>query len=499
MEQRSLKTALPEVAGDDLGFFRWGRIAGKVLVTTDGADWAFLSEAEFADLLAGRVAEGHPRFQEFQRKGLVRDGLDLDALATRVAQRNRHVRRGPHLHVLTLTVRAGESVNGHAGAPAEADMTEETAEQVVELALQTMSPSLTFELQAPAGEPLLNFAVLQRVVEAARTRNQQTTGKILRFRLFTNLTAMTEEIAEWLIGNDVRITTSLDGPAALHDQVRTWKGGSAHADVVRWIEYFTRRYAELKRDPQEWHVEALLTVTRATLNAWREVVDEYITRGLRRIHLQPLDPARFDSETWARIGYSLQEYLEMYRQALDYIVDHNRRGTPLVENLASIFLTKILTSEDPGVVDLQSPSGAGTGEIAYHVDGRVFPGEDARRVDAAGDPIFDLGHVRHLSLTGVVRHPTVRAIAAASLLDSQPMCADCWNKPFCGFSPVRNFINQGDLFGQRPLCLECKEHMAVSKRIFELLAAEGETAEILKRWALPASALTDAHASKEAP
>jgi hypothetical protein len=119
-----------------------------------------------------------------------------------------------------------------------------------------------------------------------------------------------------------------------------------------------------------------------------------------------------------------------------------------------------------------------------------------------GDPIFDLGHVRHLSLTGVVRHPTVRAIAAASLLDAQPMCADCWNKPFCGFSPIRNFVSQGDLFGQRPRCFECKEHKAVSARLFELLADDSvaDTAELLKRWAVTAPLLAfDGHASQEAP
>jgi hypothetical protein len=78
----------------------------------------------------------------------------------------------------------------------------------------------------------------------------------------------------------------------------------------------------------------------------------------------------------------------------------------------------------------------------------------------------------------------VRAIAAASLLDAQPMCADCWNKPFCGFSPVRNFITQGDLFGQRPHCLECKQHMAVSTRLFELLANDGdsESTGVLQAW-----------------
>ena len=89
-----------------------------------------------------------------------------------------------------------------------------------------------------------------------------------------------------------------------------------------------------------------------------------------------------------------------------------------------------------------------------------------------------------MTLADVVRHPTVRAIAAASLLDAQPMCADCWNKPFCGISPVSTYVREGDLFGQRPRCFECKEHMAVGRTLFTLLANEGDraTTGVLERW-----------------
>jgi hypothetical protein len=102
----------------------------------------------------------------------------------------------------------------------------------------------------------------------------------------------------------------------------------------------------------------------------------------------------------------------------------------------------------------------------------------------------------------VARHATVRAIAAASLLDAQPMCADCWNKPFCGFSPVRNYLTQGDLFGQRPRCFECKEHMAISAQLFELLANGDDvaTADVLKRWANdPATPVGGGRVSQQAP
>ncbi len=499
MEQRSVALAPIELAEDQLGFFRWGHVGGKVLVTNDAGEWLFMTESEFAELLAGKVAESHPRQQEYQAKGLIRDGLDLDAFANRVAERNRHVSRGPHVHVVTLTLRSNQPGSAQDSQDAAGDMTREVAEKIVNLAMQSPSPALTFEFQG--GEPLLNFEVLRHLVEHAQTRNQRVEGKVLSFSLLTTFAGMTEEIAEWLIANEVAINTSLDGPAAIHDKVRAWKGGSSHADVVRWLEYFGRRYSELGRSPELCRVTGLLTVTRQTLSACREVVDEYVTRGLRSIRLQPLRALGLSSKLWAEVGYDLKDYLAFYRQALDYVLELNRKGVPLSERTASTVLSKILASGDSSAVDLQSPGGEGTGQVVYGPDGSVFPSEDARQLAALGDPFFLLGNAKDLSLSDLVHHPTVRALAAASLLDAQPLCSDCWNKPYCGFSPVRNFITQGDLLGQRLRCLECKEHFSVSTRLFELLGdtKDTKTGEILSQWGSQARLAGEGRLSHPAP
>jgi sulfatase maturation enzyme AslB (radical SAM superfamily) len=364
------------------------------------------------------------------------------------------------------------------------DLDRKTAERIVEVALQSTSPSVWFELQGHAGEPLLNADGVRHLVEFARATNKRAAGKTLDLTLVTNLSRMTTETAEWLIENDVAIRTWLDGPAELHDSNRKWTMAGPHADVVRWLEWFDRRYRELGRDPGRWHVDARVTTTRRTLSGWRELVDEYVARGMRSIHLRPLGPLGLDADTWKTIGYSAEEYIAFYERVFGYILELNRRGAQLTEATASSFLNKILPSGDPAVGDIRSPSSSGTIEVAYDVDGRVFPGDEARRVAAFGDPIFELGDVRELTIADIVRHPTVRAIAAASLLDAQPMCADCWNKPYCGIFPVSTYVREGDLFGQRPRCFECKEHMAVSRTLFSLLAKESdrETRDILERW-----------------
>ncbi len=473
MEERSVSLPQLELSADNLGYFRWGQVGDSVVVTNDAGEWAILTPVELDELLSGKVDQDHARFEEFQSKGFIRDGLDLDALASRIAKRSGHIRRGPHLHVLSLTER-GEAV---------LQMSETTAEKIAEFALQGTSPAMTFEFRGD-GEPLLNFGVLRHFVDHAQSLNQQTTGKKVRFFLVSNLTGMTEEIAEWMLDNEVRLVTTLDGPAAVHDANLEWTRGAPHADVVRWIEYFARRYAELERDPDEWRVDARLNTTRQTMASISDVVEEYVARGLRTIHLQPIDAARFDTATWQKIGYDESDYLEFYRGALDNVIERNRNGGEIAESLAAALATKILGDSDPGIVDIQSPTGVGTGLLAYDTEGRLFPCEEAQALKDSGDQTFLLGDINDLSVSEISRHPTVRAIAAASLLDSHPMYANRWNKPYCGINPVRNYIVQGDLFGQRRYCLEAKILDQACTWIFELLANESDTAarETVQRW-----------------
>ena len=146
---REIVLSQPQLANDHLAFFRWGRVAGKVLVTNDAGDWVFLDESEF-DCAAGRtIADGAPAFRgaaaarAFCATGWI-------SMPSPHAWRNATATcgSGPHVHVVQ-----------HCAASKTAPDRERrgSLEKVVDLALQSTSPSITFELQADDGEPLLNF------------------------------------------------------------------------------------------------------------------------------------------------------------------------------------------------------------------------------------------------------------------------------------------------------------------------------------------------------
>ena len=468
-----------------LGPFAFTRIAGGVLLTNDAAEWSLLDEATFAQLVEGELPVDHPRADELRSHCFLRDGADLDALAARVRRKKAYLTRGPHLHVLVTTTRCNQSCSYcHASRRPEhatgVDMSLETARGVVDRALRSTSPYVNFEFQG--GEPTLNPEVIRFVVDYAREKNRHE-GKQLDFSLVTNLTTMTEELGTWLVDAGVYVCTSLDGPADLHDANRPWrKNGSAHAEVVRWIRWFAERYAEQGKDPRTWHVDALLTTTRATLGRIDDVLDEYVALGIRSVHLRPLNPYGFASEAWKRIGYSVEEFLAFYAHALDRILERNLAGEELVEGTAAVVLGKMLTPDDPGYVDLRSPCGAGIGQVAYDHDGGVYPCDEARMLAAQGDRLFQIGQVGRGSLGQDLRHPTVKAMAVASLTEALPTCSTCWNRPFCGVCPMHSWQTSGDLFGQRAGSDWCKRWMGVSTAVMERLLLQPDVGAVFERW-----------------
>ena len=95
---------LPPLREDKLGYFRWGRIGERVLLTNDAGDWMLLAEPDFHRLLAGEVSEGDPLHSDLATRGFLRAGIDLLRNGRSRARRQREphgsapVPRGDILH-----------------------------------------------------------------------------------------------------------------------------------------------------------------------------------------------------------------------------------------------------------------------------------------------------------------------------------------------------------------------------------------------------------------
>jgi len=477
---------------EKVGYFRYGSVGDKVLVTNDVGEHLFLSPEDFRRFVAGQVQPEEPLYADLRRRYLLKQDLDVESLAAKLRRKKAFLQHGPHLHAIVTTLRCNHACRYcHASRTdmeaVETDMSLDTARKVVDFAFQSPTPVLGFEFQG--GEPTANFPVIRFVVDYALEKNRYENRELL-LSMVSNLTLMDEEKMNFLLDRGVSVCTSLDGPADLHDKNRGWmEKQSSHATVTGWMDKFNAEWVRRGFDPDLFHVDALMTTTRASLSRGRDIVDEYVKRGIRSLHLRPLNPFGFAVNTWQQIGYSMDEFLDFYRSTLDYIIELNRRGTFVQERLASVFLTKMLTPDDPNYSDCRSPCGSGSAQLAYNFDGSIYTDDEGRMAAHMGNDFFKLGHVESSSFTEVLHHPTVKALAVASIQDALPACHSCVYKATCGVQPLHNYMFDGDIFGQRPRSRKCQEFYGVQQYLYQLLSndTDGSLERIFRRWTIQRS------------
>ncbi|MSP90584.1 MAG: His-Xaa-Ser system radical SAM maturase HxsB [Myxococcales bacterium] len=475
---------LDDVPADRLVPFNHRAVGDRVLVSNDLGDHVFLAPGEFRAFVTGQVAADTDLYGKLAAANLFAASIDVGKQAERWRRKKQYLFVGPTLHAFVLTHRCNHgcqychsSIVGMTRT--DTDMPIDVAERAVDLAFQTTSPSLTIEFQG--GEPLANWEVLQHIVEYARQKNALA-GKNLSFALVTNLSLMDEERLDYLLDRKVQLCTSLDGPADLHNKVRIYKEGDSHDLVMKWMARINERYVEMGLDPNLYRVEALPTITRHALARPKDVVDQYVALGCRAVFLRKLDPFGFAARTAGTLGYSMDEFLTFYQEAVDYIIELNRRGVQVMERHAGIMLSKILNDDEPNYLDLRTPGGAVTGQLGYAPDGGVYSSDEGRFVAAMGDEMFRIGTVTD-TYHQIVTNAQTRALVMAGLNDGQPDCVTCVYKPWCGQQVEYNYKTQGSIHGRMRDSVWCRKHKTIFDYLMGKLAkANAEDLAMFQRW-----------------
>lgn len=464
--------------------FRFGRLADqRVLLSNDGGEFAVVSAEEFETFVDGTLKVGSPLYLDLKAKLFLAHGPDdvtLRVAASQWRTKKRFLEHGPKLHIFVPTLRCNQScgycqVSRRDSTQCGVDMAEETASKAIDLMLSAPGPTVTMEFQG--GEPLLAFDRVRWMVETAAER-AAAVGKKVNFVICTNLTVLTEAHLSFLAQHGIAVSTSLDGPPAIHNRNRPLTGNAAYDHVIENI-----RRCQVALGPGS--VSALMTATVHSLDHPKAIVDEYVELGLASIFLRELNPYGFAAKSAKAIGYDVDAFVTFYKQALAYIIELNRQGFGIAEGYAAILLKKILTPFGVGFVDLQSPTGEGFAVVLYNHDGSVYPSDEARMLAEMGDDTFRMGSVED-AYHSLFFGKTVQQIAAAGCAESLPGCSDCVFVPYCGADPIRHYRTQGDLIGHRPTSSFCKKQKALFEHLFLLLTdGDAELNRIFAGWMVP--------------
>jgi uncharacterized protein len=452
----------------------------KVAVANFVGDLIVIPDADLQRLATLDIVPGDGLYERAFEKLLVcrkdqRAAVQL--LAMRLRSRMAFLAKATALHIIVVTLRCEHScpycqVSRRSADVSAFDMDETTAMMALDVALSSPTPGIKIEFQG--GEPLLNFPLIRTIVEAAEAQAPDR-GKNVEFVIATNLALLTDDILAYCREHHILLSTSLDGPAAIHNRNRPRPGGNSHALAVSGIK---RAQEALGRD----RISALMTTTEASLDHPEAIVDEYLRHGLDGIFLRSLSPYGFAMKTRWFEKYDASRWLTFYERGLRYVLKLNREGTFFREYYASLLLQRMLTDEPIGYVDLRSPAGVGIGAMVYNYDGKVFASDEGRMLAEMGDMTFQLGTLGVDDYTSLVTSEHLVDIVGGSLSQCAPQCSSCAYEPLCGADPVYHHATQGDIVGLKPLSGFCSRQKGILKLIVGIMAEDGQDAAVLRSW-----------------
>lgn len=400
----------------------------------------------------------------------------IDILATRYRTKKLFLNYFTGLHIFVISLRCEHTCNYCQVSRVtqnkdKYDMSYEYIDRGIDIMFRSPNPHVTMEFQG--GEALLAFDKIQYAVSRAEKIAEEK-KKILTVVICTNLALINDDILQYCKEHNILISTSLDGPKFVHDSNRRKPHFSSYELAIKGIE----KCREVLGHDQ---VSALMTTTKLSLDYPVEIVEEYFNQGFEGIFLRNISPYGFALRT-EKARYQTDKFLDFYKKALDRILEYNFQGHRFTEDLAKIFLTKILTPFNVGFVDLQSPAGLINGVVVFNYDGGVYATDESRMLAEQRDYTFKLGTLLD-SYEDLFFGTKAQEVSEIWANEGLAGCSECAFQQYCGADPVHNHATQGSMYGYRPNSDFCQKNMEIIRYLIELMENDVRIKRIFEDWA----------------
>ncbi len=456
-----------------ISYFNFRECNGEYLITNDAGKFSFLSKEEFEHLLK-KEDLNEEKYAELEAKGFIYS-IPTEVFATTMSMAVR-VQKGYTLNATSLHIfvvskncnfRCIYCQAGNLNQIADYKMTKEIAKKSVDIAMQSPSKYLTFEFQG--GEPLTNFEIIKYIIAYS---DEIKKDKIIEYAVVSNLTLMTDEMMNFFKEKNVNISTSIDGNKELQNKNRPCVDGNSYDLTTNTIR---------KLQENGFNISAIQTTTKYSLLKYKEIIDEYISLNMTSIFLRPLTKLGKADVNWENSGYSAEEFIEFYKNSLDYIIEINKKGKLFTEGHALIFLKKILKNEPINYMELRSPCGGGIGQLAYYFDGNVYTCDEGRMLAEMGDTSFKVGNVFDDSYVDLMNSECTKATCISSCLECNMFCNSCVYLPYCGTCPVINLAQNKNIFSKQR-DYRCSIYSGIMDILFDYIKNDESVLKIFERW-----------------
>jgi len=439
---RSIKLPPSAVHAEKLGWFRFGRLGERVVLTTDTGAWHALEPDAFSSFVAGELAEDGEEYAALLRKGFVRDGFDVELHAIDVRRTKRFLDLGTTHHRIHLST-------------AESILSIAQAKSIVDHIFTNHGETLTISLIQGPKPP--DIGLISFIRDFADEKNQYEHRQLV-YELHSSLEGLDDALIDHLVDKQIQVCALYDGSQDIHDAQRHLRGAATHKVARERIQAIGRAADKAGLSSDAYSTFAEVQVGSSAVGAVDSILSGLAEAGIRDFRVRPIlegeqalsprDCQVFFGELLRALDAQSGKVESMREVQLDALMARIRSGD-LAEHLL-----------------MSTPRSTGYNARSYGPDGNIFPSCSALTLHEQGDPIFLLGNVASVSAEDVGNHPTIRSLMIASLTDCLPGYQHLWSAPYISVDPISEYRTTGDIFPKMPTSTTHRASQAMVEAVF---------------------------------
>lgn len=285
-------------------------------------------------------------------------------------------------------------------------MSEEVGKAAIDFLIKHSGNRKNVEVDFFGGEPLMNFEVIKKVVEYARSKEKEC-NKNFRFTLTTNGVLLNDEIIDYINENMYNVVLSLDGRRKVNDYMRPTINGKSSYDMI--MPKF-KKLVE-KRKEKQYYIRG--TFTHYNLD-FTEDVKHIVEEGFKEVSVEPVVAP--NDMSYAIKEEDVPAIVKEYERLACYFLEQIKQHQPF-----NFFHFMIDLEGGPCVHKRLAGCGSGTEYLAVTPEGDLYPCHQF-----VGIPEFKMGDVQK----GIEKTDIRRQFEKCNVY-SKEECSSCFAKFYC--------------------------------------------------------------------
>lgn len=305
----------------------------------------------------------------------------------------------------------------------DAIMSFETGKKALDFLVENSGTRKNLEVDFFGGEPLVNFDVVKKLVEYARSIEKEK-NKHFRFTLTTNGVLLDDDVIDFLNKEMNNVVLSLDGRKEINDAKRKRLDGTGSYDII--VPKF-KNFVQ-KRGDKEYYMRG--TFTRNNLDFTNDIF-HMADLGFTELSMEPV-VSKTDTD-YALREEDLDTIYEQYEILAKEMIKRKKEGRPF-----TFYHYMIDLSAGPCIYKRITGCGSGTEYLVVTPNGDFYPCHQF-----VGDKKFLMGNVDE-----GITNTSLRDEFKLCNVYSRKECKDCWAKLYCsGGCSANSYHTTGSING----------------------------------------------------